>query len=178
MIHFRGTSVAAPSILRYARKMTVTTDSLYDEDFYAWTQEQAKLLRHLPATGNQFDPERIAEEIEDLGRSELHAAQSLCERIIEHFLKLEYSGLNEPADHWRDEIVEWRLQLEKVLTRSIEAKLDLPVRYRAALRLVRRLERDAPGLLGRLPAQCPYTLEQIISGGDEDWFPEPRGHHT
>jgi len=133
--------------------MTVTTDSLYEEDFYAWTQEQAKLLRRLPAIGNEFDPERIAEEIEDLGRSELHAAQSLCEHIIEHFLKLEYSGLNEPNDHWRDEIVEWRLQLEKILTRSIEAKLDLRGRYRAALRLVRRLERDAPGLMGRLPAQ-------------------------
>jgi len=48
----------------------------------------------------------------------------------------------------------------KILTRSIEAKLDLPGRYhRAALRLVRRLERDAPGLMGRVPAQLPYTLE-------------------
>ena len=178
MIHFHGRSVAALVVLRYIRKMTVTTDSLYEEDFYAWTQEQAKLLRRLPAIGNEFDPERIAEEVEDLGRSELHAAQSLCEHIIEHFLKLEYSGLNEPNDHWRDEIVEWRLQLEKILTRSIEAKLDLRGRYRAALRLVRRLERDAPGLMGRLPAQLPYTLEQIVSSGDEDWFPERRAPHT
>jgi hypothetical protein len=111
-------------VLRYIRKMTVTTDSLYEEDFYAWTQEQAKLLRRLPAIGNEFDPERIAEEIEDLGRSELHAARSLCEHLIEHFLKPKIPKLNEPNDHWRDEIVEWRLQLEKILTRSIEAKLD------------------------------------------------------
>jgi DNA-binding PucR family transcriptional regulator len=157
--------------------MTVTPDSLYEDDFYAWTQQQAELLRRLPLVGNDFDPERIAEEIEDLGRSELHATRSLCERIIEHFLKLEYSGLNERTDHWRDKIVEWRLQLEQILTRSIEAKLDLPGRYRSALRLVRRLERDAPGLMGRLPAQCPYTFEQIVSGGDEDWFPEPRAPH-
>jgi hypothetical protein len=153
--------------------MTMTPDSLYEEDFYAWTQQQAELLRRLPAVGNELDRENIAEEIEDLGRSDLRAAQSLCEHIIEHFLKLEYSGLAEPAEHWRDEIVEWRLQLEKVLTRSIEAKLDLPGRYRAALRLVRRLERDVPGLTSRLPAQCPYTLEQIVSSGDEDWFPPP-----
>lgn len=151
----------------------MTPDSLYEEDFYAWTQQQAELLRRLPAVGNELDRENIAEEIEDLGRSDLCAAQSLCEHIIEHFLKLEYSRLAEPAEHWRDEIVEWRLQLEKVLTRSIEAKLDLPGRYRAALRLVRRLERDVPGLTSRLPAQCPYTLEQIVSSGDEDWFPPP-----
>jgi uncharacterized protein DUF29 len=116
-------------------------------------------LRRLPAVGNEIDLEHIAEEIEDLGRGDLRAAQSLCEHIIEHFLKLEYSGLEEPADHWRDEIVEWRLQLDKILTRSIEAKLDVPDRYRAALRLLRRLERDVPGLFSRLSPACPYTLE-------------------
>jgi len=148
--------------------------SLYDEDFYAWTQEQAELLRRGGAGANGLDVELIAEEIEDLGKSELHACQSLCEHIIEYLLKLEYSGLTEPADHWRDEIVEWRLQLEKKLTRSIFAKLDLPERYRYALRLVRRLERDAPGLMQRVPAECPYSLDQIVGTGDEDWFPPAR----
>jgi DNA-binding PucR family transcriptional regulator len=177
MIHFRRRSVAAFSVLRYALGMTVTIDSLYDEDFYAWTQQQAELLRHLPAVGNEIDLEHIAEEIEDLGRSDLCAAQSLCERIIEHFLKLEYSWLEQPADHWRDEIVEWRVQLDKILTRSIEAKLDLADRYRAALRLLRRLERDVSELMSGLPRACPYTLEHIVGSGDEDWFPEPRTPH-
>jgi hypothetical protein len=128
----------------------------------------------MPMVGNEIDLEHIAEEIEDLGRSDLRAAQWLCEHIIEHFLKLEYSGLEQPADHWRDEIVEWRLQLEKILTRSIEAKLDLGDRYRVALKLVRRLERDVPGLTSRVPSECRYTLEQIVSAGDEDWFPPAR----
>jgi hypothetical protein len=147
--------------------------ALYDEDFYAWTQEQAELLRRLPATSNQLDAELLAEEVEDLGKSELHTVQSLCEHIIEHLLKLEYSGLEEPAEHWRDEIVEWRIQAARKSTRSILAKLDLAERYRYALRLLRRLERDVPGLIARLPAECPYSLEQIL-GGDEDWFPSPR----
>src|SRR5215469_13808444 len=154
--------------------MTVTADLLYEEDFYAWTQQQAELLRRLPAISNALDIEHIAEEIEDLGRSDLRTAQSLCEHVIEHFLKLEFSGLEQPTDHWRDEIVEWRLRLEKVLTRSIAAKLNLPGRYRAALKLARRLERDVPGFLGRMPSECPYILEQIVSSGDEDWFPEPK----
>ncbi|MGC2522976.1 MAG: hypothetical protein WA417_10130, partial [Stellaceae bacterium] len=71
-------------------------------------------------------------------------------------------------------IVEWRLQLDKTLTRSIQAKLDLPARYRAAARLIRRLERDVPDLTNRVPGSCPYTLEQIVSDGSEDWFPIPR----
>jgi Domain of unknown function DUF29 len=158
---------------RYIGVMTIPADSLYEEDFYAWTEQQADLLRRLTPGNNSFDAEHVAEEIEDLGRSELRTAQSLLERIIEHLLKLEFSGLDEPADHWRDEIVEWRLHLDKTLTHSIEARLDLPARYRAALRLIRRLERDVPGLTSRLPPTCSYTLEQIVSGGAEDWFPTP-----
>jgi hypothetical protein len=147
--------------------------TLYDDDFYAWTQEQAALLRQLPLVSNRLDAEIIAEEIEDLGRSEVRSAQSLCEHIIEHLLKLEYSGLQDPAPHWRREIVEWRLQLEKTLTRSIIAKLDLPDRYRAALRLLRRDE-ELSALTDRVPRECPYTFDQIVGTGDEDWFPEPR----
>jgi len=151
--------------------MIASADILYERDFYAWTQQQAELLRRLPLTSNSIDAQNVAEEIEDLGRSELRTAQSLVEHIIEHFLKLEFSGLDQPAEHWQNEIVEWRLQLEKTLTRSIEAKLDLPGRYKAALRLLRRLERDIPGLLGRVPPDCPYSLGQIVSGPDADWFP-------
>ena len=151
--------------------MTAPDGSLYDEDFYAWTQEQAELLRRGAAAANALDIEHIAEEIEDLGKSELHACQSLCEHIIEHLLKLEYSGLDEPARHWRREIVEWRLQLERKLTRSLLAKMDLQERYRYALRLLRAFEHEMPGLMARVPAECPYSLDQILSGGDEDWFP-------
>ncbi len=117
--------------------------------------QQADLLRRLPLTSNSVDAEHVAEEIEDLGRSDLRTAQSLVEHIIEHFLKLEFAGLDDPAEHWRDEIVERRLQLDKTLTRSIEAKLDLPCRYKSALRLLRRLERDVPGLMSRVPQACP-----------------------
>ena len=145
--------------------------ALYDDDFYAWTQEQAELLRRGPAAANQLDREFLAEEIEDLGRSELHACQSLCEHIIEHLLKLEYSGLAEPAHHWRREIVEWRVQLERKLTRTIIAKLDMPSRYRAALRLLHYFEDDVPGLMQRVPAECPYSLDQILGSGDAEWFP-------
>jgi hypothetical protein len=154
--------------------MTTPDGSLYDDDFYAWTQEQAQLLRRLPAVSNRLDGELIAEEIEDLGKSELRSVQSLCEHIIEHLLKLEYSALDEPAHHWRQEITEWRLQIEKTQTRTIIAKLDLERRYRSALRLVRYFEREVPGFMERIPAACPYTLDQIIGSGDEDWFPTAR----
>jgi hypothetical protein len=69
--------------------MPMSTESLYEEDFYAWTQHQAELLRRLRPPDNELDLEHIAEEIEDLGRGDLRATQSLCEHIIEPLLKLE-----------------------------------------------------------------------------------------
>jgi len=93
--------------------MTEADGSLYNEDFYAWTQQQAELLRRGPAAANRLDYDLIAEEIEDLGKSELHTCQSLCEHIIGHLLKIEYSGLDQPVRHWRREIAEWRLQLKE-----------------------------------------------------------------
>ena len=153
--------------------MSATAGSLYDEDFYAWTQEQAELLRRGGAAANRLDIEHIAEEIEDLGKSELHTCQSLCELIVEHLLKLEFSGLTQPANHWRREIAGWRAQLDKKLTRSIETRLDLAARYRVAAKMLRYIQDDVPGLMARVPAECPYSLEQIL-GGEDDWFPESR----
>ncbi|HEV8033042.1 MAG TPA: DUF29 domain-containing protein [Stellaceae bacterium] len=154
--------------------MTPADGSRYDEDFYAWTQEQAELLRRVRPRANGLDVEHIAEEIEDLGKSELHACQSLCEHIIEHLLKLEYSGLDEPARHWRQETVEWRLQLARKLTRAILAQINLDERYRYALRLLRPFGDDVPELMTRVPAECPYSLDQILGSGEEDWFPAAR----
>ena len=148
--------------------------ALYDDDFYAWTQEQAELLRQGSAASNRLDFDLIAEELEDLGKSELHTVQSLCEHIIEHLLKLEYSGLVEPVRHWRREIAEWRVQLRRKSTRSILAKLDLVDRYRTATQLLRYSEDDIPGLTARVPVECPYSLDQILGNGEEDWVPSPR----
>jgi len=40
-----------------------------------------------------------------------------------------------------------------------------------AVKLPRYFQSDAPGLMARLPAECPYLLDQIRGAGDEEWFP-------
>ena len=59
----------------------------YEDDFYAWTQHQAEVLRTMSVSDNRFDREHVAEEIEDLGKSERDAVRSQIRRIIEHLLK-------------------------------------------------------------------------------------------
>jgi hypothetical protein len=81
-----------------------TASKLYDEDFYAWTQEQAAALRALRGD-NRLDIEHLAEEIEDLGKSDLYAVESYVQQIMAHLLKLDYSGFDLSRRHWRAEIV-------------------------------------------------------------------------
>ncbi len=82
------------------------TKTLYDEDFFAWTKEQAEGLRSAAQGGSNraLDWENLAEEIEDLARSQLHVARAArSRRIIEHLLKLEYSPATDPRRGWRSD---------------------------------------------------------------------------
>jgi Domain of unknown function DUF29 len=56
--------------------MTMPDGPRYEDDFYAWTQHQAEVLRSMPAPDNRFDREHVAEEIEDFGKSERDAVRS------------------------------------------------------------------------------------------------------
>src|SRR5579859_3107697 len=83
----------------------------YDDDFYAWTQYQAEVLRALRTDDNRFDREHVAEEIEDLGKSERDAVRSQIRRVLEHFLKLAYSRAQDPRFDWMESIIEARANL-------------------------------------------------------------------
>src|SRR5436305_2048083 len=91
----------------------------YDDDFYAWTQYQAGVLRGMRRADNRLDRDRLAEEIEDLGKSDRRAVRSQIVRIIEHLLKLEYSPAVEPRFDWMASIVEARRTLIDTMTTTL-----------------------------------------------------------
>jgi Domain of unknown function DUF29 len=57
----------------------------YEEDYYAWTVEQARLLRSGDLTA--VDIANIAEEIENRGRSDRRALESRLTVLLTHLLK-------------------------------------------------------------------------------------------
>lgn len=102
-------------------------DDLYERDFYVWTQEQAAALRAAAKAGgrsNAVEWERLAEEVEDLGKSEYREAASFVTRIIEHLYKLAWTQREEPKGGWRAEIIRFQGDLELVLTPSLRAKVE------------------------------------------------------
>jgi hypothetical protein len=144
--------------------MATTAAELYDEDFYAWTQEQAKALREHFRGDNRLDVEHLAEEIEDLGKSDLQSVESYVQQIIAHLLKLDYSGHAPPRAHWRAEILNFRQSIARKITPSIRRTVERELaelydggrQIAAAGALVHE-----PDLIRRLPKSCPYDWDAI-----------------
>src|SRR5437763_14853087 len=101
--------------------------TLYEDDFFAWTKQQAKALRAAARTrtNRPLDWENLADEIESLGASERSALGSHILRIIQHFAKLEFSPAIEPRNGWRRTIRLARLQIQKRLEATRGWRLGL-----------------------------------------------------
>ena len=147
----------------------------YDDDFYAWTQHQAEVLRTMRRVDNRLDREHLAEEIEDLGKSERNAVCSQIARILEHFLKLAYSPAEPPRYGWMASIVEARQALGRHLTPTLRnaARQEFAALYRDAREIaaIRLREHREEAAADALPLMCPYTLEQVLERG---WYPAPK----
>ena len=157
--------------------MATRPGRLYEEDFYAWTRDQAQALRRLAASRPNLalDFPHLIEEVADLGTSQRDAVRSQLRRIIEHCLKLEYSPAREPRPGWHETIIDARIVLEDKLTRTLRRGLQrrLPVLYDQARRMVDaslRLHGEAEAAAA-LPAECPYRLADLLR---HDWHPASR----
>jgi hypothetical protein len=150
--------------------------TLYGEDFYAWSKQQAKALRSAARTGSNrlVDWENIAEEIEDLAVSQRSAVGSYVMRIIQHLLKLDHSPAVEPRNGWRRSIRLARLQIQRRLETSPSLMPELPriveeetkrgVEYAIA-------DLEEFGEIGEVEVNAVrrtrYTPDQVLG----DWFP-------
>ena len=151
--------------------------SLYQSDYYAWTKQQAAELRAMAAAGvtSTLDLEHLAEEVESLGRGDFASARSQLRRIIEHLLKLEHSPAADPRLGWRESVIEARDVFADVITATLRREIEADLvktyhqgRRRADVALRKQGEQEAAKTL---PANCPYSLEQIVAHG---WYPQNR----
>ena len=140
----------------------------YENDFYAWTREQAALLRTRRFAA--LDLDHLIEEIEELGDTKRETVLSNARVIIEHLLKLQHSPAQDPRNGWRATAREHRARLELQLTprllQALQEELD---------RVFAIARRNAEGAMrdhgehaaaDALPATCPYSLDQITA----DWW--------
>ena len=143
-------------------------ESAHADDFFAWSQNQAGLIRRLtPSSGgvpDGLDIANVAEEIEDLGRAELNAAESLIRNILVHLLKA-HSDPQAPAlAHWRTETTTFYADLVQTYSPSIRQRIDLPKAWQLAQRIARDSlrERDRE-LSAAVPPACPFSVDELVS---------------
>lgn len=150
--------------------------TLYDEDFVAWSKQQAQALRSAAgeSTNQWLDWENLAEEIEDLGRSVRHQLRSQLTRIQRHLIKLGHSPAKYPRRGWRESIREARLEIETLLNENPSLKPEID--RLAAEQLPPAIKLATADLedYGELDAtrqksvvSTSFTADQVLN----DWFP-------
>jgi len=143
--------------------------TLYDEDFYAWTQQQALLLQE--GKWHDADVPNIAEELETLGRSERHALESRLEVLVTHLLKWRYQPeFRTRSRSWRLTILEQRRRLLRLLAVSPSLCPVLAAVLHESYPYARRMAQEETGLaLVTFPEACPWSMAQVL---DSDFWPE------
>jgi hypothetical protein len=134
--------------------------TLYDLDFYQWTQSQSDLLR--VEEWEQLDWQHIAEEIESLGKKDKRQVQSRLAVLITHLLKWEYQP-EKRSPSWRKTLKEQRFRLMLILNDSPSLKVGLPEFVAVVYPYAVENAADETGLDRRLfPVVCSYRIEQVL----------------
>lgn len=138
-----------------------TNPHSYETDVIAWANEQARLLRE--GRFDALDIEHIADEIEDVGKSEQRELENRMAVLLTHLLKWQYqpgyrgSSWEVTIRHQREAIVR---RLKR--TPSLKASLNDPEWWADAWGDARSDALKETGL-NCFPESCPWAFEQIMN---------------
>lgn len=86
--------------------------NLYTTDFFAWTQQQAVLIK--AGKWKEIDLEHLAEEVEDMGKTEKRTLESRLEVLLMYLLKWQFQSAYR-GKSWRLAIEVQRIRLAQHL---------------------------------------------------------------
>lgn len=140
--------------------------NLYEIDFYAWTQEQATLLRD--EKWSQIDLPHLIEEIESLGKQQRQELRNRLSVLLGHLLKWEYQPQCRSRS-WLATLCVQRCDLGRLLQDNLRLKPYLEEALQEAYENAKDLamgETDLPRQT--FPASCRYGLADIL---DDSFYP-------
>jgi hypothetical protein len=142
----------------------------YEQDVAKWSEEQAALLR--AGKFLEIDIEHIAEEVEDVGKSEQRELANRMAVLIAHLLKWEHQPERRGAS-WESTIRTQRIAIEKRLekTPSLKSSIEDADWWVDAWADAIRIFADETGIDIEFPDSCPWTFERIMDPG---WKPLPK----
>ncbi|BAW79956.1 hypothetical conserved protein [Candidatus Nitrosoglobus terrae] len=144
--------------------------STHDTDYYAWTYETAAKLRQ--GKFNEVDMNQIAEELEEMGRSERHELENRLAVLLAHLLKWQYQP-DRRGNSWRLTIDEQRVRIRRVLKQnpSLKPKLaeSASEAYLIAIPQAARETHLAKNTFPPTFEQTNWMVEQVL---DDEFYPE------
>lgn len=140
----------------------------YEADVVAWANEQARLIR--AGRFDLLDIEHIAEEIEDVGKSEQRELSNRMAVLLAHLLKWQYQPERQ-GNSWRLTIRVQRNGVERALaaTPSLRAKLPDAAWWQSVWDDALGIAASETGLGEDFPKICPWSMEAEIL--NSDWLP-------
>jgi len=138
----------------------------YDQDIVAWADEQAALLRS--GRFNLLDIDHLAEEIEDVGKSEQRELANRMAVLLAQLLKWQYQPERRGAS-WGATI---RVQRKALIAHlatvpSLETMLRDSAWWDRIWADAVAKAIDETGL-AVFPDQCPWSTDEIL---DQGWMP-------
>jgi hypothetical protein len=143
-----------------------TVSTLYEADFYAWTQEQAGLLR--AGRLGEVDLANVLEEIETLGRKEVSELRSRYRVLLQHLLKMIYQP-EKASRSWGTTILNQRIEIAQHMddNPSLQAKVD--VLFLKAYADARKLAASETGIsIDVFPVAPPFSRDEA---SNQEWHP-------
>ena len=128
--------------------------------------EQAAALRS--GQTQRLDVENLAEEIEDMGRSQRRAVKSALTIILIHLLKYRYQA-ERRTNSWRTTIREHRRRVRDELADSPSLRPYIEQILDGCYQDAREAAADESGLpIATFLTACPFPLEQTL---DRNFLP-------
>ncbi|MFS8821560.1 DUF29 domain-containing protein [Synechococcus sp. 65AY6A5] len=141
-------------------------ESLYEKDFYAWTQQQAQFLRE--RAWEKLDLPHLIEEMESLGRQQRQELRNRLGVLVGHLLKWEYQPQARSVS-WLLTLQVQRQEVLDLLEENPSLRPYLPEAIsKSYLRALQLALEETKLPRKTFPKTCPYAPEQIL---DSQFYP-------
>ena len=142
--------------------------SLYEKDFFAWTQEQAKFIKE--KAFDKLDLTHLFEEVESMGKHEKRELSSRLSVLLMHLLKWQFQPTRRVTS-WELTIKEQRSELVHHLKEnpSLKNPTYFAETFEHAYEIaVLKAAKETKLSLNAFPNVCKWDISQIL---DSDFLP-------
>ena len=135
--------------------------ALYEADETAWLEVMAELIR--TRRYDELDYAHLGEYLSDMAKRDRREVMSRLTTLIAHFLKWQYQPQNRSGS-WQATILEQAAELEALVESGVLRNHALAVLVDAYPKAVKRAAAETRLPKETFPADCPYALDELVSG--------------